>query len=137
MPRWSLCPGLYGSILGALGTILVKIYLGDPYTVRTVSSSSFRIYNYILRYVTFSWGYLFSQVVLHSLRVGWRNLFSSCAIVTTSQRSFPAIWRETIHRQKNFPPPKTQPTSCVTTMAMSISFGEFPLKQEPKSVGAS
>ncbi len=28
---------------------------------------------------------------------------------TTSQRSFPAIWRETIHRQKNFPPPKTQP----------------------------
>jgi hypothetical protein len=25
------------------------------------------------------------------------------------QRSFPAIWRETIHRQKNFPPPKTQP----------------------------
>ena len=29
--------------------------------------------------------------------------------LTTSQRSFPAIWRETIHRQKNFPPPKTQP----------------------------
>jgi hypothetical protein len=28
---------------------------------------------------------------------------------TTSQRSFPAIWQETIHRQKNFPPPKTQP----------------------------
>ncbi len=28
---------------------------------------------------------------------------------TTSQHSFPAIWRETIHRQKNFPPPKTQP----------------------------
>jgi hypothetical protein len=28
---------------------------------------------------------------------------------TTSQHSFPAIWQETIHRQKNFPPPKTQP----------------------------
>ncbi len=27
----------------------------------------------------------------------------------TVHRSFPAIWRETIHRQKNFPPPKTQP----------------------------
>ncbi len=25
---------------------------------------------------------------------------------TTSQRSFPAIWWETIHRQKNFPPTK-------------------------------
>jgi hypothetical protein len=28
---------------------------------------------------------------------------------TTSQRSFPAIWREKKNQQKNFLPPKTQP----------------------------
>ena len=31
--------------------VLVKNYLGDPYTVQAVSSSSFRRYNYILRYM--------------------------------------------------------------------------------------
>jgi hypothetical protein len=28
-------------------------------------------------------------------------------------------------------------TLCIPMMAMSISFGEFPLKRQPKSVGAS
>ena len=62
-------------------SVLIKIYLGNPYTVRKISLSSFRVFSSFLLWVSFLRRYFISQNRLNSV---WRGAGGPLSMVLRS-----------------------------------------------------